>query len=53
MVPVSDFGAAPNSPAADRDIIMLTRKGQIKRTALKQFAAVNRNGLPAMIVKVG
>ena len=50
MVPVSDFGAALGS--AERDVVMLTRKGQIKRTALKQFASINRNGLAAISVRV-
>lgn len=50
MVPVSDFGAALGS--AERDVVMLTRQGQIKRTALKQFASINRSGLAAMGVRV-
>ncbi|KAL4439020.1 hypothetical protein ABPG77_006957 [Micractinium sp. CCAP 211/92] len=51
MVPVSDFGAALGS--AERDVVMLTRQGQIKRTALKQFASINRSGLAAMGVREG
>ncbi|EFN50438.1 hypothetical protein CHLNCDRAFT_55891, partial [Chlorella variabilis] len=50
MVPVSGFGAALGS--AEQDVVMLTRKGQIKRTALKQFTSINRSGLVAMGVRV-
>ena len=50
MLPVSDFGAARGS--ADCDVVMLTRKGLIKRTPLKQFASINRLGLAAMGVRV-
>ncbi|EFN51479.1 hypothetical protein CHLNCDRAFT_56398 [Chlorella variabilis] len=51
MVPVSGFGAALGS--AEQDVVMLTRKGQIKRTALKQFTSINRSGLVAMGVREG
>ncbi|PSC74003.1 DNA gyrase subunit A [Micractinium conductrix] len=51
MVPVSDFGAALGS--AERDVVMLTRHGQIKRTLLSQFASINRAGLAAMRVNEG
>jgi DNA gyrase/topoisomerase IV subunit A len=52
MVPVVDFGAALGSAESERDVVMLTRNGQIKRTPLKQFASINRNGLAAMGVRV-
>ncbi|PRW61571.1 DNA gyrase subunit A [Chlorella sorokiniana] len=51
VIPVSDFGAEPGSSAADRDLVLMSRKGLIKRVPLKQFASINRNGLAAMGVK--
>lgn len=45
--------AAGAGPATgERDVVMLSRQGQIKRVSLRQFAAINRAGLGVMGLRV-
>ena len=46
-------GAPPSSSSPQPDLLLLTRNGLVKRTALSQFAKVRSNGTYAIKLRAG